>query len=172
MRTSFLLSVVTCFVLIISCTNKTIESTPTSRIIDNSRILTNPQQDSILTLIEKVGQEVGSEIGILTIDTLGKENLEEFSLGMARAMGLGRASHDDGILITVVTLERKIRIEVGTGLENIVTDEIAAEIIRNEIVPSFREGKYGKGLYLAVERISRLIIENKDLVGTEPKVKI
>jgi uncharacterized membrane protein YgcG len=170
MRTFSKLLTFICIGFIASCIGKRIESNSntTSRIIDNSGILSQHQKDSIFTLIEKLEDEVGSQVGILTIDTLGNETLEEFSIRMARMLGFGRASHNDGLLITVVTMERKIRIEVGTGLENIVTDEIAGSIIRNDMAPSMREEKYGQGIYLAVERISRLIMEKKELVGTRP----
>lgn len=171
MRTIFRLTIIIFIGLIISCStsNKTEPDSNTgNRIIDHSYILTQPQKDSILTLIEKLDQEIGSQIVVLTIDTLGNERLEDFSLRMAEELRLGRSTHNDGLLITVVTVERKIRIEVGTGLENIIKDEVAARIIRENMAPLFRQEKYGQGIYVAILEISRLIVENRDLVGTEP----
>jgi len=172
MQTIFKLATVILVGLIISCeTDKKTETSSNNghRIIDNSYILTKSQKDSIETLIKKLDQEIGSQIAVLTIDTLGKENLEDFSLRMAEELRLGRSTHNDGLLITIVTMERKMRIEVGTGLENIIKDEIAGRIIQDEMVPLFRQEKYGQGIYLAVDKISKLIIENKDLIGTEPR---
>ena len=171
MQTVSKLLIFICIGLIASCIGRGIESNAdvTSRILDNSGILSQPEKDSILTLIDQLEEEVGSQLGILTVDSLGKETLEEFSIRMARTLGFGRATHNDGLLITVVTMERKIRIEVGTGLENIITDDIAGSIIRDEMAPSMRKGNYGQGIYLAVEEISKLIIENKQLIGTEPR---
>jgi uncharacterized membrane protein YgcG len=158
--------------LIVSCnSDKKIETGPKigDRIIDNSYLLSEVQKDSIFNLIEKLDQEIGSQIAILTIDTLGKEKLEEFSLRMAGDLKLGRSTYNDGLLVTIVTMERKIRIEVGTGLENIIKDELARNIIRDDMTPLFINEKYGQGIYLAVDKISKLIIENKKLVGTPPK---
>jgi uncharacterized protein len=88
---------------------------------------------------------------------------------MAEELRLGRSTHNDGLLIAIVTMERKIRIEVGTGLENIIKDEVAARIIRDDMAPLFRQEKYGQGIYLAVDKITKLIEENKELVGTQPR---
>jgi uncharacterized membrane protein YgcG len=157
--------------LIISCsTDRKIKSGfQPGRIIDYAHLLDQPQQDSILSLINKLDHDIGSQIAILIVDTLGNEKLEEFSLRMAKALKLGRSTHNDGLLITVVMRERKMRVEVGTGLENIIKDEIASRIIREDIAPLFRQEKYGRGIYVGVDKISRLITENKQLVGTNPR---
>ena len=76
-----------------------------------------------------------------------------------------------GLLITISFLDRKARIEVGTGLENIIKDEVAGEIIREDIAPKFREQNYGRGIYIAVSKIDKLIRDNEKLVGTEPSWK-
>ncbi|MBL7834640.1 MAG: TPM domain-containing protein [Cyclobacteriaceae bacterium] len=172
MHTIFKLAAVILVGLIISCGTDNKAKTSSSngyRIIDNSYVLTNSQKDSIETLIKKLDQEIGSQIAVLIIDTLGKEKLETFSLRMAEELRLGRSTHNDGLLITIVTMEKKMRIEVGTGLENIIKDEIAGRIIQDDMAPLFRQEKYGQGIYLAVDKISTLIIENRDLVGTEPR---
>jgi uncharacterized membrane protein YgcG len=172
MRTFIKLLTIILIGLVISCnTDKKVQTSSKieNRIIDNSYLLTKSQKDSIETLIKKLDQKIGSQIVILTIDTIGTEKLEDFSLRMARELRLGRSTHNDGLLITVVTMERKMRIEVGTGLENIIKDEIAGRIIQDDMAPLFRQEKYGQGIYLAVDKISKLIVENKDLVGTEPR---
>jgi uncharacterized protein len=140
-------------------------------IIDNADILTEVQEDSIVEVIKKLRLEVGSEIAVLTIDSLGARKLEEFSLSMADSLKVGRASHNDGVLITISFYDRRARIEVGTGLENIIKDELAGEIIREQMAPEFRQEKYGLGIYLAVAKIAALIRANEKLVGTEPSRK-
>ena len=89
---------------------------------------------------------------------------------MAQKLALGRRAYSDGLLITVVTKERKMRIEVGVGLENIIKDEIANRINRDDMAPLFRQKKYGQGIYVAVDKICKLIAANKRLVGTKPRV--
>lgn len=138
------------------------------RILDRANLLTEDQEDSVFGLIRNLEEEIGSQIAILTIETLGEQKLEEFSLKMAGTLGLGRKTHNDGLLITIVYMDRLVRIEVGTGLENIIKDEIAAGIIRDDMAPKFRVDKYGEGVYLAVSRISKLIADNRQMVGTDP----
>jgi uncharacterized membrane protein YgcG len=142
-----------------------------NRIFDNAHILTDVQEDSVFGLIQKLENDIGSQIAVLTIDSLREEKLEDFSLRTARDLRIGRATHNDGILITIVFGERKTRIEVGTGLENIVTDEIAAALLSDDLAPRFRAEKYGQGIYVTVDKLSKLIRENEKLVGkgTEPK---
>ncbi|MGC3946422.1 MAG: TPM domain-containing protein [Chryseolinea sp.] len=171
MRTFFKLLTVILIGLSLSCsTEKKGHTRFTSGygISDYSHILETTAKDSIGTLIRKLEQEVGSQIGILIVDSLAGEKIEDFSLRMAREFGLGRSTHNDGILITVVMHERLIRIEVGAGLENIIKDEVAAGIIRDDMTPLFKREKYGQGIYLAVDKISNLIVENEKLVGSEP----
>lgn len=142
-----------------------------NEIIDEADILTIKQEDSISQVIRRLREDTGSEISVLTIDSLGVESLENFSLRMADSLKLGRETHNDGLLITISLYDRKTRIEVGLGLENIIKDEIAAEIIRDNMAPKFRKEKYGLGIYMAVFRIAKLIRNNEKLVGTEPSRK-
>jgi len=104
----------------------------------------------------------------LTIDTLNGQDLNEFSSYEFERRQLGRDKEKDGILITVVTQEKSLRIEVGYGLERILKDEITARINREVIAPKFREGKFGIGIYNAVDTLKLLIEKNKGLVGKMP----
>jgi uncharacterized membrane protein YgcG len=136
------------------------------RIFDNADLLSEVQEDSVFQVIKKLEDEVGSQIAILTIDSLRNEPIEQFSLRMANDLQLGRAEYNDGILVTIARADRKARIEVGTGLENIVTNEIAARLIREELAPRFRQRKYGEGIFVTTHKLSDLIAKNKGLVGT------
>lgn len=138
------------------------------RITDYAKILTTDQEDSLTAIMEDLEMKIGSQICILTVPTLEGQKIEELSFKTAEATRLGRATHNDGVLITIAHHDRQVRIEVGTGLENILSDEIAARIIREDMAPKFEDGKYGLGLYVAVNMISNLIINNEDKVGQEP----
>ncbi len=142
-----------------------------SGILDRAELLTAAQEDSISSLIQGLKRDVGSEVFVLTVNTLAYEKLEELSLRMADSLRIGRSTHNDGLLIMVALTDRKARIEVGTGLENIIRDEIAARVMRNTIVPNFEKEKYSLALYTAVSEISTLIRDNRELVGTKPTWK-
>lgn len=139
-----------------------------NRVIDHADILTTEQEDSIFSLIKTLDVNIGSQIAVLTIDSLDGQKIEEFSINFLENVGLGRPTHRDGLLITVAHKDRKVRIEVGIGLENIIKDEVAAKFIREDLAPKFREGKFGNGLYIVSEKIVNLIVDNKEKVGEDP----
>ena len=136
-----------------------------NRIFDHAGLLTIEEEDSLFYLIRKLDIEIGSQVGIITLDTIIGETLEEFSLRTANSIGIGRKYFDDGILITDVIKNRELRMEVGYGLEKIIKDEIASGINRQLIAPMFRQQKYYMGFKAAIIEIARLIEENKQIIG-------
>jgi uncharacterized protein len=98
----------------------------------------------------------GLEIGVAIFKSLQGDPIEDVSMALAEKWKPGSAEHDNGALIVVGMDERNVRIEVGYGLEAVVTDAMAGRIIRNDIAPSFREGRYGAGLMRAVSSIGKL----------------
>ena len=138
------------------------------RIMDEADLLTGQQEDSIFAIIQDLEKNVGSQIAVLTIVSLNGEKIEKYSLRRAEQSRFGRQKYDDGILITVSHNDRQMRIEVGYGLEKIIKDEIAARINQEEMAPRFRQGDYYNGIKAAVEKIKKLIEENKQLVGERP----
>ncbi len=138
------------------------------RIFDYAGLLSHHEKDSLFQLIKGLEDRVGSQIAIVIIDSLDGQSIERYSIKMAETLRLGRAKFDDGILITVVLRDRRMRIEVGMGLEKIIKDEIAGRINREEMAPGFRRGKYATGLGNAIQKISELIEQNKELVGERP----
>ncbi|HEY5751275.1 MAG TPA: TPM domain-containing protein [Chryseolinea sp.] len=139
-----------------------------NRIFDNADLLSNEQEKTIFRLIKDLEDSIGSQIAILTLDTLNGEDINQYSLRMFEDLALGREKYKDGILITVAYRDRKTRIEVGYGLEKIIKDEVASRIIREEMVPKFKEQKVYEGLYGAVSVIKKSIEENRKIVGQMP----
>jgi uncharacterized protein len=95
----------------------------------------------------------GPQLQYLLVSTLDGEPIENFSMRVAEAWKLGTKGKDDGVLIVVAVKDRKVRIEVGGGLEGGLTDAQSGRIIRSAIVPAFREGRYGEGLYAAGQQV-------------------
>ena len=140
-------------------------------VFDHAYMLNGDQVDSLNFLINDLEKKVGSQIVIWTQTSLDGASIDSVSLHTANDLGVGRASHDDGVLIFIAEAERQARIEVGLGLENIISDETAARLLREDLAPNFRSGKYGLGLYLVVEKISKLIQDNSNLVGSKPQYR-
>lgn len=134
-------------------------------VSDDARVLSAPQRDSLVAELKDLEDRIGSQIAIKIVDSLGGENIESYAINLAETWKLGRENYNDGLLIVVSIRDKKIRIEVGRGLEQIATDGVCARIISGEMAPLFREEKYFEGLMLAVQEIKGLIIANTGLIG-------
>ena len=93
------------------------------------------------------------QIVVLTIPTLAGENLEEFSIKVAEAWKIGQKGLDNGAILLIAKQERKIRIEVGRGLEGKLTDLVSGRIIRGVISPKFKQGDFEGGIAAGVSAV-------------------
>jgi len=119
---------------------------PAGHVNDRAGILdaaTVQHLESVLTDFEKSDS---TQIAVLTVPNLGGQPLEEFSLAVAEQWGLGQKGKDNGALLLIARDERRIRIEVGYGLEGRLTDLTAGQIIRNIITPAFRQNDFNLGV--------------------------
>ena len=131
-------------------------------IVDQTKTLSNGDIARISNLIKAERQKKSLQIGVLMIDTLGNDDsLEEYSLKVARQWGIGDKKQSNGALLFIAKNDRKMRIEVGNGMEGSLTDARASQIIRNTIAPKFRSGDYAGGVEAGVKRIID-VAEGKD----------
>jgi uncharacterized protein len=98
-----------------------------------------------------------TQIVVLTIPSLEGDSLEDFSIRTAEAWKIGQKGKDNGVILIVAKEDRKIRIEVGWGLEGRLTDLVSGRIIRNEMAPLFREGNYDGGMEQGVSSIMAVV---------------
>lgn len=94
-----------------------------------------------------------TQIVILTVPSLEGEVLEQYSIKVVEKWQLGQKGKDNGALLLIVKNDRKVRIEVGRGLEGTLTDLVSGRIIRNEITPAFKQGDYDRGIVRGVGAI-------------------
>lgn len=125
----------------------------TGRIVDLARLLPSDVAAALSAELEAHEAKTGNQVALLTIPSLEGEPLEDFSHRVATTWKLGRKGTDNGVLLLVVTRERKVRIEVGYGLEGTLTDARASRIIREEIVPRFRAGDFPGGIAAGLRAI-------------------
>lgn len=97
-----------------------------------------------------------TQIVVLTVPTLGGEVLEEFSIKVAEAWKIGQKGVDNGVILLVAKAERKVRIEVGRGLEGKLTDLVSGRIIRSEIAPRFKAGDFDGGITAGVSALMKV----------------
>ena len=99
--------------------------------------------------------ETGHQIALLTVPTLEGDSLEDFSIRVAESWKIGKKGFDNGAILLIVRDDRRLRIEVGYGLEGVLPDAIANRIINEVITPRFRSGDYAGGIEAGVDSISR-----------------
>lgn len=162
------LSYVICVSILCSCFQNAVKDKKTRGVVyDGARMFDLKTEVRLDSIARKLEADIGSQIAIVTIDSLGQKSIEAFSSELIEGLNLGRADVRDGLLILMANKEKRIRIEVGYGLESIIRDEIAARIIREEVIPRFKAGAYGTGIISAVYQIDSLIRSNSVLIGKE-----
>ena len=129
----------------------------TGRVIDLAHVLPPNTVESLTARLKAHEETTSNQVTVLVLPSLEEEPLESFSHRVATTWKLGQKGTDNGVLLLVAIKERKIRIEVGYGLEGALTDARSAQIIRNEIVPRFRSGDAPGGVAAGVDAILKTI---------------
>ena len=137
----------------------------TGRIVDNANIITRKDKQEINSYLENLENSTGAQVAVLTVNSLDGDSIEDFSIKVAESWQLGQKDKDNGALIVVALKEHKPRIEVGYGLEGTLTDTKCGLILRNVIIPEFRNGDYSEGILKGVKNIAGLLSENEELVS-------
>ncbi len=118
---------------------------------DLTGTLTPDQLASLEQKLEAFDRSTSNQIVVLIVPTIGSGSLEETTLRIAEANRIGTKEHSNGALLFVALADRRVRIEVGYGLEGALPDALAGTIIRRELAPQFREGNYFAGIDAAVD---------------------
>lgn len=127
------------------------------RVHDDAHVL---KQETIDQLEEKLAlyeDSTSNQVAILIISSLEGEALEDYSIKVADKWALGKKNKDNGVLLLIAIDDHKMRIEVGEGLEGVLTDALTSRIIRNEMAPAFRRGDYDGGIMAAIDGIIKAI---------------
>ncbi|MBM3708079.1 MAG: TPM domain-containing protein [Actinobacteria bacterium] len=119
----------------------------TSFVNDYVEVIDSDSKNQIEQMCIEVEQNTGAEIAIAVIDSLQGITVEEFAVELFEKWGIGKAKEDNGVLLLIAIQDRKLRIEVGYGLEGAITDLEAGDIINDIIVPRFKENNYSLGIY-------------------------
>lgn len=133
---------------------------PTVRVNDYGQVLSSDDRARLERVLADGERETAAQIVVAIFPSLEGESLEDFSIRLAEKWRIGRKALDDGVIILVFPKERRLRIEVGYGLEGAIPDIEAARVIREVIAPPFREGRIAAGLeagaralYARIERL-------------------
>jgi len=125
-------------------------------VTDQAQIL---QQDTVRNLNQDLSQlyaSGGAQIAVLTIPSLEGQTIEERAVEIFEKWQIGKKGKDNGVLLLIAKKERKIRIEVGYGLEGLIPDVYAKRVVDDILVPHFRKGEPSTGVFLAVAQLIKL----------------
>src|SRR5918994_7189059 len=127
------------------------------RVNDYAGVISQDQVRSLESRLEQFEQETGHQVAVLTISTLDGEDIEGFSIRVAENWKIGKKGFDNGVILVVAVKDRRLRLEVGYGLEGVLPDAIANQIISEYIVPRFRSQDYGGGIVAGIDAVLRVI---------------
>jgi uncharacterized protein len=125
----------------------------TGRVVDNADILTPEAEATLTAKLEALETQTQRQLVVATVPDLQGYDISDYGYQLGRAWGLGDAERNDGALLLVAPNDRKVRIEVGYGLEGYLTDALSALIIQNAILPRFRENDYPGGIMAGTDAI-------------------
>lgn len=137
------------------------------RVVDQANLLDEATEQRVEETLRALEADTGAQVAVLTLPTLDGEGLEDFSHRVAETWALGGAEKDNGLLLLVVRDDRKVRFEVGYGLEATIPDLAAHRIIDSRLVPRFREGDFAGGIEAAVASVAGAVRGDPDALPAE-----
>ena len=120
------------------------------QVTDITGTLSTSEQQSLTQQLQDITQKTRAQVAVLIVPSTGDDSIEQYATRVFDNWRLGDAKRNDGILIIVAWSDRTVRIQVGYGLEEKVTDALAGDIIRSNMIPAFKQQKLAKGLELAI----------------------
>nr|WP_277622680.1 TPM domain-containing protein [Sphingomonas telluris] len=131
----------------------------TGRVVDAANILPANVEQDLTAELAQLEQSTTDQVVVVTVPQLKGHAIEDVALGLGRGWRLGRADVDNGVMLVVAPNERKVRIEVGYGLEGLLTDDRAGKIVRL-MLPEFRDGDLPAGIMIGVREIDAQLRSN------------
>jgi len=133
----------------------------TGRVTDNAELLSPDTRARLSRDLEVHERAHGNQVAVLTVAGIGDAGIEDYANTVFNAWGLGQKGRNNGVLLVVAPRERRMRIEVGYGLEGTLTDLLASRIIRDRLTPAFKAGDYNRGISDGVGAILA-VLEQRD----------
>ncbi|MEV5031973.1 TPM domain-containing protein [Sphingobium sp. LMC3-1-1.1] len=129
----------------------------TGRVVDDASLLSAQQKQALTDKLAALEKQSGRQLVVATLPDLQGYDISDYGYQLGRAWGIGSKDRNDGALLIIAPKERKVRIEVGYGLESIMTDALSSQIIRNDITPRFKAGDLPGGIDAGVDAIGKLL---------------
>jgi uncharacterized protein len=126
----------------------------TGRVVDDAHVLTPEATAQLTQDLAALQAKNGRQLVVVTLPSLQGTDIEDFGYQLGRAWGIGQKGQDNGALFIVAPSEKKVRIEVGYGLEPVLTDALSSVILQTEVLPRFRAGDIPGGIVAGTEAVA------------------
>ena len=140
---------------------------PTGRVNDFANVIDAATEAEIDRRLDQLEQQTSSEIAVATIPSLEGISVEEYANRLFKEWGVGQAKQDNGVLVLVAPTDREMRVEVGYGLEGVLPDGLAGQVIRDDFTPRFKEGDYSGGILAGVNQLADIVQKHQVLTPEE-----
>jgi uncharacterized protein len=147
----FLAALLACFCLIAPATAAPKFPALTGRVVDDANILSADTKADLTQKLTALEQKTSRQLVVVTIPSLGGYEISDYGYQLGRAWGIGQKTLNNGVLLIVAPTEHKTRIEVGYGLEPIITDAFSSVVIQTQMLPQFRKGDFNAGVEAGVD---------------------
>ncbi len=125
----------------------------TGRVVDDAHVLSAQTQAHLATKLAALEQKTGDQLVVVTLPSLQGYEIEDYGYQLGRAWGIGQKGKNDGVIFIVAPTEHKVRIEVGYGLEPVLTDALSSVILQEQVLPKFRGGDVQGGVVAGTDAI-------------------
>lgn len=129
---------------------------PAGWVTDTADILTGKEQALLDRYLQRFQQRTRHQMAVVTVSSLEGRTVDDYAHGLFNRWGVGRKDANDGILVLVAPNERKVRIQIGYGLEKVLADAYCKHVIDAMMLPKFRNGRYYDGIILGVTGLARV----------------
>src|SRR4051794_23028350 len=144
----------------------------TGRIVDSAQIINATSRSAIEPKLESLEARSGIQLVVATVKSLEGQDVETYANGLFRTWKLGEKTKNNGVLLLVAPNERRVRIEVGYGLEGTLTDALSKVIIANAITPRFKSGDFGGGISRGVDDIITVLTTDASEWQQRPSLRL
>jgi uncharacterized protein len=152
-------TLITILIFVSACSNTTTAPNPklslelSGRVVDKADLLNRDTEAKLSEKLAAAHRAYGQQLVVVTTPSLNGKRIEDYGVNLGRSWGVGDRKRNDGLILIVAPQERKVRIEVGYGLEASFSDQFTGAILRENILPAFSDGEFATGIEAGVDRM-------------------
>ncbi|MCO6431436.1 MAG: TPM domain-containing protein [Deltaproteobacteria bacterium] len=143
-------------------------SRPGQRIYDLAGLLKSESVSELEKIVAEVERQTTAEVAVVTVVSLDSMTVDEYANQLFNRWGIGKADVNNGVLFLIAPNERRARIEVGYGLEPLIDDGLAGEILDSAVIPEFKKGNYSTGVMQGTRQIARILLDHPEAARGVP----